>query len=305
MSFFKKTLPPVPELAGKSVKAPSVQTWGGVETPKTAKTTDSAAPCIGADTKRDVVKQKQQEKECRQQNAAPSRRSSARSSPAETETQAAAPAQTGPEHATLSSDSAPVDDKHLSEYEKLRQANIKRNQELLVSLEIHTTALSVAPQTPPQSKTKLAKKRKMEALEEPMEPRRSGRRLAASQEQEQHLVALPNSWDEGDERKTASNSTKPKAAIEVEDQDWGALEAPPTMMELLNDLSLAQTKVLAKCTALQDWKTFAEEKWGKLVSKAKVHDWQLYVSRSHSIHPPSALAAQCVCRLLSGPHRRH
>jgi hypothetical protein len=300
-SFFHKTLPLLQVVADPSA-AVKEDLKSHSKTPKTEKKRGAA--------KRDAIKQEQQEipgNSTPQHTAVSSRRSSARSSPEKKETQAKP--EPGQEHSVaahplletvadagiasgseaMGNRDVPVDtrDKNLSEYEKLRQANIKRNQELLISLDIHTAALPVA-QTSPQSKTKQAKKRKMAALEEFMEPRRSGRRLLASQQHEQPLVALPDSWDEGDERKTASRSTKPKAAVEVEDQDWGALEAPPTMTDLLNNLALAQTKVLGH-TATQDWKSFAEEKWGKLVSKAKIDDWQLYVSRSHSTRTPLPL----------------
>ena len=109
----------------------------------------------------------------------------------------------------------------LSEYEQMREANIRRNNALLESLDIPTAALAIPERCAGSSASakKTEKKRKpLLALDPFMEPRRSGRRLALAEEKEQLLVALPDSWDENDERKTAHARKSPPVtqAIEVD-----------------------------------------------------------------------------------------
>jgi hypothetical protein len=80
----------------------------------------------------------------------------------------------------------PNDAANLSEYERMRDANIRRNQALLESLDIPTAALPFAQAGDRQqaSEKKTLKKRKslLAGLTEDMiEPRRSGRRLALAE----------------------------------------------------------------------------------------------------------------------------
>lgn len=172
------------------------------------------------------------------------------------------------------------DESHLSEYEKLRQANIKRNNALLESLDIPSNPIPGATVERQSTGRKNAKKRKpLLALAEFQEPRRSGRRLAlADQQREEPLLALPDSWDEAEERPAAA--AKRKASIqEIEDRDWDLLEPPPSMHDALEQIGLAQADAV-RCLAVSDWKQFAIDKWGPLVARAKVSDWQVYVTRS-------------------------
>ena len=171
-------------------------------------------------------------------------------------------------------------DKGLSEYEKMRQANIRRNNALLESLDIPSSAIPVAEGQVSQKKT--CKKRKpLLALEEFMEPRRSGRRLAlAEKDKSELLVALPDSWDEKDESNTAASSKRLASVQIVEDTDWASLEPPPSMLDVLQQLAEAQAVALRKWgVKATDWKQVAIDKWGPLVERAKVDDWQEYVSR--------------------------
>jgi methyl-CpG-binding domain protein 4 len=183
---------------------------------------------------------------------------------------------------------AETDGKGLSEYEMMRQANIRRNNALLESLDIPSSAIPVAEVQASQKKT--CKKRKsLLALEECMEPRRSGRRLAlAEKDKSDPLVALPDSWDEQDEEKqnTAASSKRLASMQIVEDTDWESLEAPPSMLDVLQQLAAAQTIALGKWgSKATDWKQFAIDKWGPLVACAKVSDWQEYVSSRCPVVP--------------------
>ena len=171
------------------------------------------------------------------------------------------------------------DESHLSEYEKLRQANIKRNNALLESLDIPSNPIPGVTAERQSAGRKTAKKRKpLLALAEFQEPRRSGRRLAlADQVRDEPLLALPDSWDEAEERPAAA--AKRKASIEeMEDRDWDLLEPPPSMHDALEQIALAQADAVTRF-AVSDWKQFAIDKWGPLVARAKVSDWQVYVTR--------------------------
>ena len=178
-----------------------------------------------------------------------------------------------------------TDGKVLSEYEMMRQANIRRNNALLESLDIPSSAIPVAEGQASQKKT--CKKRKSLLLEECMEPRRSGRRLAlAEKDKSDPLVALPDSWDEQDEAKTAASSKRLASVQIVEDTDWESLETPPSMLDVLQQLAAAQTIALGKWgSTATDWKQFAIDKWGPLVARAKVSDWQEYVSSRCPVVP--------------------
>ena len=187
---------------------------------------------------------------------------------------------------TEEQEGAETDCKGLSEYEMMRQANIRRNNALLESLDIPSSAIPVAEGQASQKKT--CKKRKpLLALEECMEPRRSGRRLALSEKDKSDpLVALPDSWDEQDEAKTAASSKRLASVEIIEDTDWESLEAPPSMLDVLQQLAAAQTIALGKWgSKATDWKQFAIDKWGPLVARAKVSDWQEYVSSRCPVVP--------------------
>jgi hypothetical protein len=176
----------------------------------------------------------------------------------------------------------------LSEYEQLRRDNIRRNNALLESLDIQTAVIAIAQS--PERKSSGAKRKSekktpafKEVTDDGMALRRSGRRQALEQEkahQKEPLVALPDTWDEQDER----TSRKPKtSAQDMEDIDWDSVEAPPSMTAFLERLASAQAHAV-KSWNVADWKQFAEDKWGKLVGQAKPDDWQLYVSRSPNAH---------------------
>ena len=179
-------------------------------------------------------------------------------------------------------------EKDLSEYEQLRRENIRRNNALLESLDIQTAVIPIAQS--PERKASGAKRKSekrtpafKEVTDDGMAPRRSGRRQALEQEkahQKEPLVALPDTWDEHDER----TARKPKpSAQDMEDIDWDSVEAPPSMTAFLERLASAQAHAV-KSWNVADWKQFAEDKWGKLVGQAKPDDWQLYVSRSPNAH---------------------
>ena len=52
------------------------------------------------------------------------------------------------------------------------------------------------------------------------------------------------------------------------------------MLDVLQQLAEAQAIALGKWGSREtDWKQFAIDKWGALVERAKVDDWQDYVSR--------------------------
>lgn len=181
-----------------------------------------------------------------------------------------------------------TDGKGLSEYEMMRQANIRRNNALLESLDIPSSAIPVAEG---QSQKKTCKKRKsLLALEECMEPRRSGRRLAlAEKDKSDSLVALPDSWDEQDESKAAASSKRLASVQIVEDTDWESLETPPSMLDVLQQLAAAQTIALGNWgSKATDWKQFAIDKWGPLVVRAKVSDWHEYVSSRCPVVPKAS-----------------
>jgi hypothetical protein len=179
-------------------------------------------------------------------------------------------------------------EKGLSEYEQLRRENIRRNNALLESLDIQAAVIPIAQS--PERKASGAKRKSekktpafKEVTDDGMALRRSGRRQALEQEkshQKEPLVALPDTWDEHDER----TSRKPKtSAQDMEDIDWDSVEAPPSMTAFLERLASAQAHAV-KSWNVADWKQFAENKWGKLVGQAKPDDWQLYVSRSPNAH---------------------
>jgi hypothetical protein len=195
------------------------------------------------------------------------------------------------------------DEPDLSEYEKMRQANIKRNNALLESLDIPNNPIPAAAGERQDAGKKTSKKRKpLLALAEFQEPRRSGRGLALAERRAEPLVALPESWDEADERATASSKRK-TTMQEIEDMDWDSLEPPPSMQEALDDIALAQATAV-KRFAVSDWKQFAIDRWGSLVGRAKVSDWQVYVTRSGP--PCGALEAvlKLRCRWLTHVSRR-
>ena len=101
--------------------------------------------------------------------------------------------------------------KDLSEYEKMRHVNIQRNNALLESLDIHTAVLPVL--TPPPKtgggKRKFPKKTPAVTGECGVKLRRSSRRNALEHGKElneqghKFLMALPDSWDDGDECKAS------------------------------------------------------------------------------------------------------
>ena len=185
----------------------------------------------------------------------------------------------------VSGSEALVDERDLSEYEKMRRANIRRNNALLEALEIPASAIPVAEGAASQKKT--CKKRKsLFGAEEAgaagaMEPRRSGRRMAlAEKEKGEVLVALPDSWDETDEAKTAARKriSSLQELQDLQDTDWHALEPPPSMHQVLDELAQAQAHAVKKWS-VGDWQQFAVDKWGPLVGRGKVHDWQAFVTR--------------------------
>ena len=184
------------------------------------------------------------------------------------------------------SDATAVEDPHLSEYEKLRASNMRRNNAILESLDIPAAAIPVAQANRQASERKTAKKRKPsgEFREYMEEPRRSGRRLALAEAAQQVLVALPDSWDETDERKTAAPKRAAIDIKELEDADWHSLQPPPDMQELLDTLGKAQTTV-ARTLSVSDWKSYAIDTWGPAVARAKVDDWAMFVSSRCSVQP--------------------
>jgi len=113
------------------------------------------------------------------------------------------------------------DDKCMSEYEKMRNVNIRRNNALLESLDINTAVFPIADSKVSDSlKTGGVKRRvpKMPAAtgEYGVKLRRSCRRNALEHEKElneqghKFLMALPDSWDDGDKCK-ASSANKSEA----------------------------------------------------------------------------------------------
>ena len=116
-------------------------------------------------------------------------------------------------------------EKDLSDYEKMRRVNIRRNNALLESLDIHTAILPVL--TPPV-KTGGVKRKfpKMPAAtgEYGVRLRRSGRRNALKHEKELNeqgnmfLTALPDSWDDGDYRKSSLSNRSEAQRDRLDDQ---------------------------------------------------------------------------------------
>ena len=82
-----------------------------------------------------------------------------------------------------------------------------------------------------------------------------------------------------DAKKKAERREAEKQSLWSEDKDWDSLEPPPSMHEALEKIALAQADSVKRFAIGSDWKQFAIDKWGPLVARAKVSDWQLYVTR--------------------------
>ena len=128
----------------------------------------------------------------------------------------------------------------MSEYEKMRLVNIQRNNALLESLDIHTAVLPIADsQVRSQRKPRQGQvsdsvktggvKRKFQKMpavtgEYGVKLRRSGRRHALEHEKELNvqghtfLMALPDSWDDGDECKALRSNQSETRRERLDDQ---------------------------------------------------------------------------------------
>ena len=99
-------------------------------------------------------------------------------------------------------------------------------------------------------------------------------------------MELPSTWDEREEQ---AGKARPQGRTEVEMPDFDSLEPPPSMSDFLVTLRGLQKETLARNhPGVSDWKQFAENKWGRLVGKASVADWELFVASRISVVPAAS-----------------